>query len=213
MVSSSAALSSRYEVTASDRVRCSLRSAGLWRSAGLRKDARLPLISGVFIFFLLRLAWETPVAIPSSTICNWTNSTSLDADSFATQPSLNTFYVVAKDEAGNVNYSSYANINFTADTPAPSIPLNIDIADVSVKATSSWKLVVSWEEPENVGVGIEHYQIYHSTDEENFVLEGTTSGISYVIVGLTQEEHFYKIKACDSANNCSAFFLSCGDVP
>ena len=144
-------------------------------------------------------------SIPSSTICNWTNSTSLDADSFATQPSLNTFYVVAKDEAGNVNYSSYANINFTADTPAPSIPLNIDIADVSVKATSSWKLVVSWEEPEDVGVGIEYYQIYHSTDEENFVLEGTTSGISYVIVGLTQEEHFYKIKACDSANNCSAF--------
>ncbi|HCC68166.1 TPA: hypothetical protein DEP90_03130 [Patescibacteria group bacterium] len=174
-------------------------------------------------------SWETPVtyagqesglsycytvnSVPSSIICNWADSSSLDADSFAIQPSTNTFYVVAKDEAGNVNYSSHASITFVADTPAPSIPLNIDIADVSVKATSSWKLVVSWEEPEDIGVGIEYYQIYHSTDDENFTLEGTTSGISYVIVGLTQEEHFYKVKACDSANNCSAFSSVVGMYP
>lgn len=146
-------------------------------------------------------------ALPTSTNCSWTSAgtTSLDADAFANQPGENTFYLVAKDEAGNVNYDTYASTTFTANTSAPGIPENIDIADVSVKATSSWKLAISREEPSAVGAGVSNYKIFHSTDNSTYSEESTLTGISYVDTSLTQTTHYYKVKACDSANNCGAF--------
>lgn len=146
-------------------------------------------------------------ALPTSINCTWTDAgtTSLSADSFANQPGENTFYLVARDEAGNVNYDTYASTTFTADTSAPGIPQNIDVADVSVKATSSWKLAVAWEEPASVGAGVEDYEIYHSTDGSTFSQESTVTGISYVDTSLSQTTHYYKVRACDSANNCGAF--------
>ena len=146
-------------------------------------------------------------ALPTSTNCTWTAAgvTSLSADAFANQPGENTFYLVARDEASNVNYDIYASTTFTANTSAPGIPQNIDIADVSVKATSSWKLAVSWEAPSSVGAGVQDYEIYHSTDGSSYSLESTVTGISYVDTLLTQVTHYYKVKACDSANNCGAF--------
>jgi len=143
--------------------------------------------------------------VPSAISCTWTNNSFLTADAYATQPSTNTFYVVAKDEAGNVNYQSYSNINFDCDTSAPGIPQSVDIADVSVKATKAWRLTISWEEPEDLGAGVKNYQIYHSTDDESYSQVSATSGISYVDSNLTQQTHYYKVRACDSANNCGAF--------
>ena len=81
----------------------------------------------------------------------------------------------------------------------------MDVADVSVKATKSWKLALSWEEPESLGAGIEYYNIYHSTDGDNYSLESNATDISYVDTGLSQQLHYYKARACDSANNCGAF--------
>ena len=88
-------------------------------------------------------------AVPTSSNCTYTSAgaTSLPAGAYATQPGDNTLYVVAKDEAGNINYATAASTTFTANTSAPGIPLNIDIADISVKATSNWKLAISWEAP------------------------------------------------------------------
>jgi hypothetical protein len=145
--------------------------------------------------------------LPSATSCAFTSAgtTALSADAYANQPGENTLYVVAKDEASNINYDTYAYVTFTANTSAPGIPQNIDIADVSVKATSSWKLAISWEEPASVGAGVQNYKIYHSTDASSYTLESTVTGISYVDTNLTQATHYYKVKACDSANNCGAF--------
>jgi len=144
---------------------------------------------------------------PSAVTCNWTaaGETSLSADAYATQPGINTFYLVAKDEAGNVSYSVYDSVEFTYSGTAPGIPQNIDIADVSVKATSSWKLATSWEVPSDTGAGIANYKVYDSTDGVAYSLKSTVTGISYVDTGLTQATHYYKVKACDSANNCGAF--------
>jgi len=145
--------------------------------------------------------------LPSTITCNFTaaGETELTADAFATQPGANTIYVVAKDEANNVNYEIYASVEFTYSGTAPGIPQNTDIADVSVKATSSWKLALSWEEPASTGAGVEDYEIYHSTDGTTYSLESTVTGISYVDTGLSQATHYYKVKACDSANNCGAY--------
>ena len=138
--------------------------------------------------------------------------TYLSQDSYATQKGQNTLYVVAKDEAGNIDYGTYASVNFTADTSAPGIARNIDISDVSIKETSSWRLALSWDAPESSGSGVATYKIYRSAvassvctsnySDFNYVASSTQT--SYVDTGLTQDKKYYCVKACDSTNECSA---------
>lgn len=143
-------------------------------------------------------------ALPTAQSTTATSLKELNAGAYATLPGENVFYIATKDEAGNINYSNYASVTFTANTTAPGIPLNIDIADVSVKSTSSWKLALSWEAPSSGGTA-STYAIYRSIDGENFTQVASSGGISYVDIGLTQQTYYYKVKACDSANNCGAF--------
>ncbi|MBD3250008.1 MAG: DUF2341 domain-containing protein [Candidatus Pacebacteria bacterium] len=158
--------------------------------------------------------------VPSVSSCTWTTNTSLSAGAYATQPSTNTFYVVAKDEASNVNYDAYSSINFTANTSAPGISRSMDVADISIKSTENWRLAVSWEEPSDLGAGVESYQVYRSTtntdcssDISSFSQIGTTAGTSYTDTGLTQQTYYYCTKACDSANNCSAVSSTVSGYP
>jgi hypothetical protein len=144
---------------------------------------------------------------PTAQTCNFTAAgvTSVPAGAFATQPGANTFYVVAKDESSGINYATAASVNFTANTSAPGMPLNLDIADTSVKASNNWRLVLSWEEPNDVGAGVAKYEIHRSTNGISFSLAGSTSGASYVDTGLQSQLYYYKVRACDSANNCGAY--------
>ena len=144
--------------------------------------------------------------LPTANTCNYTSpgQAALLADAFATQPGENIFYVVAKDQAGNINYATYSSATFNANTPAPGIPLNLEIADISTKSTSTWKLAFSWAAPADTGAGIAKYAIYRSTGAAYSQI-ATTSGLSYVDSALAQLIYSYKVKACDSANNCGAF--------
>ncbi len=160
-------------------------------------------------------------SVPSASTCTWTSSASLSADAYATQPGTNTFYVVAKDEAGNVNYSSYASVNFTANTSAPGVPRSMDLADISIKVSSNWKLTVSWETPSDVGAGVSAYKVYRSTTSSascssnfsSFTELGSTAGTAYTDTGLNQQTYYYCVKACDSANNCSAVSSTVSGYP
>lgn len=145
--------------------------------------------------------------LPTVNTCTFTDAgtTNLPAGAFATQPGDNTFYVVAKDEAGNINYATASSVTFTANTSAPGIPMDMDVVDVSVKATSAWKLAITWEPPTNVGAGVASYKILRSNDNNSFTQIASTSGTSYVDSNLSQQQYYYKVKACDSANNCGAF--------
>jgi alpha-tubulin suppressor-like RCC1 family protein len=153
--------------------------------------------------------------LPTSTNCNYTNAgqTSLAADAYATQPGSNTIYVVARDEAGNINYATYASEEFTANTPAPGIAKDFEIADVSTKASSLWKIALSWNAPDDVGAGVSKYTVYRSTNGSDFSQIASTSGSSYVDSSLSQIEYYYKIRACDSANNCGAFSATVSTTP
>ncbi len=150
---------------------------------------------------------------PTANTCTFTSAgqTSLSAGAYATQPSTNTMYIVAKDEAGNINYDTYASVEFEYTGTAPGIPQNTDIADISIKASSSWKLAVSWDAPSDVGAGVSTYKVYRSTSATScsssfgsFSLVGSTAGTSYTDTGLSQTNYYYCVKACDSANNCGA---------
>jgi N-acetylneuraminic acid mutarotase len=153
-------------------------------------------------------------ALPTSSNVNaiGLTTTYLTSGSYATQPGKNTLYVVAKDEAGNIDYNVYGSVDFTADTSSPGIPRNMDIADVSTKSTSEWKLAISWNAPEASGSGVASYKVYQSTTVDascstgltGFTNVASTTGTSYVDADITQSTHYYCVKACDSTNNCSA---------
>ena len=146
---------------------------------------------------------------PTEDTCTFTSAgaTSLAAGPFATQVGQNIFYLVAKNPdsaGGSINYGAYAEVVFEANTAAPGIPLNVEIADVSVKATSSWKLALSWEKPEVSPETVSSYSIYRSTDGVTFsdTPLATTTGIAYVDTGLLQQTYYYTVKACDNVENC-----------
>jgi hypothetical protein len=152
-------------------------------------------------------------ALPSADNCNYTEAgvTSLASSAYATQPWENTMNVAARDEAGNINYALYDTATFTYSGTAPGIPLGVDVSDVSVKSASSWKLAVTWEAPTDLGTGISYYKLFRAggsascnTSFGSFSQVASTLGTSYVDTGLTQQNYSYCIKACDSANNCSA---------
>ena len=160
--------------------------------------------------------------LPSVSTCTYTDEgvTTLNPDAFATQPGLNTFYIVAKDEAGNINYDVFSISEFTYSGSAPGLPRNTDVADISIKTTSNWKLAISWDPPEDVGAGISYYQIFRSETDmtcssnfEAFSEIGTISGTTFADTGLSQQEYYYCVKACDSANNCSAASSTGSEYP
>lgn len=165
-------------------------------------------------------------AIPSVSNCTFTDAgvTTLGPDAFATQPGENTMYIVAKDEAGNINYATYSepgsSVTFTYSGTAPGITQNLDVADISVKATQNWRLVLSWDSPTNVGAGISYYNVYRSGTTAScngnfaaFTKVGSSTSTSYIDPNLEQKLYNYCIKACDSANNCSASSGTVGRLP
>ena len=147
------------------------------------------------------------------------SSTYISTGAYATQE-VNVLYVLAwdgtyKDQAKtvkNIDYNNYAQVTFTASTTAPGIPENIDITDVSIKETQSWRLAFYWDPPTASGSGIDHYNVYRSgvdaascsTNISAFSYIGNTAQTSFVDIGITQTKKYYCVKACDSTNNCSA---------
>jgi hypothetical protein len=154
-------------------------------------------------------------ATPNAGNCTFTSGgvTSLGASAYATQPGANTFYVVARDESSNINYATYAYATFTANTTAPGIPLNSDIVDVSIKSTSNWRLALTWDPPSTLGSGVASYKVYRSTNDTTFTYVGSSTSTTYIDAGLSQVEYFYRVKACDSTNNCGAESASVSMIP
>lgn len=152
--------------------------------------------------------------LPNVNNCTYTSEgiTNIPSDAYATQPGTNNFYVVAKDEAGNINFDTYSSVQFTYSGEAPGIPLNLDVADISTKETQDWKLAVTWATPANTGAGVSSYKVFRSIEENaacnvsmsNFTQVSSVLGTSYIDTGLEQRDYYYCVKACDSANNCSA---------
>ncbi len=87
----------------------------------------------------------------------------------------------------------------------------MDIADISDKALEKWKLALTWGVPESTGSGVSDYKVYESTVEnadcivnfDDFSYLDHSIKESYADMYITQEIHYYCVKACDSTNNCS----------
>lgn len=138
--------------------------------------------------------------------CNWTGQgiTQLAAGPYATQQGSNTLYLVAKDQATNFDVANVASVNFSAATAAPGTPQDLEISDVSIRSTSTWRLALSWAPPEQGDDIIANYRVLRSTDNANFASVGATSSTntSFIDSGLSQVDYYYKIVACDNAASC-----------
>lgn len=146
---------------------------------------------------------------------SYTEENSLPADDYANQEE-NFLYVVAKDEAGNANLASCdsiqnnpetdgcARVSFTANTPAPGIPTGVLINDQSIRGVA-YKVSLSWNEPEQVGIGIAKYNIYRKSGSDDYV-KIDSSVVKYYLDDTVQPgiEYFYKIKSVDSTDKESA---------
>lgn len=146
-------------------------------------------------------------ALPSEFNTTLVSSTSVGPSSFATQPGYNMFYVTAKDEAGNIDYSVYAMQAFIANTTAPGIPTNVTIDDISDKDTGQYRIVASWTPPTLTDPGnFAGYDVYSATSEGGpFTKIATTQDSAYVNTGLVQNStHYYYVKATDKTQNASA---------
>jgi hypothetical protein len=143
---------------------------------------------------------------PSAISCTYTGAgiRTLSSGPYATLPGANTLYVAARDESGNINYATYASVQFTANTTAPGIAGNLDIVDVSIKASSKWRLAITWDVPTSNAEAVTSYRIFRSTDGTTYSLAGTSSSTTYIDAGLSQITYYYRVSACDSTNNCSA---------
>jgi len=154
-------------------------------------------------------------SLPSALNYTATTNSYLSAGPYATINGTNVFYVVAVDEADNVNYNAYTSIEFVADTTAPGIPLNPEAFDNSIRATTTYRVGLTWDPPTDSGTGFAGYAIYGSTTATDcstefakFTLAGTTAGVNYVVSTLGGEDlesttYYFCLKAYDSTNQYS----------
>lgn len=129
----------------------------------------------------------------------------------ATQQGTNTFYVVAIDNNGQINWGNYAEANFECETSAPSIPAALVISDSSDRTDDRWELTTSWKASTG---NVNNYFVYRSTDGENFSQIATTKSTGYIDTGLANTStYYYKITAVDNAGAESGLSSVVSKIP
>lgn len=139
---------------------------------------------------------------PSSLNTTCTTDRFISAFKAATQKGTNILYMVAKDEANNVNWNSFASANFIANTVSPGIPLNLTVTDSSDRDADRWSLTATWSKPTFEGNGIDHYIVERSTDNHTFEEIGTVSTPAFVDMMVAPETlYYYRVRAADNVDN------------
>ena len=150
---------------------------------------------------------------PSNTVS--TSLTAAGPAAFATQKGENLFFVVAEDEAANIEYNNYAVVSFTADTSNPPIPGKVQIFDTSDRENSKYGIAVKWVRPDGLSLAnFDGFVIYRSTDNVTFTEIAKTTGSAYVDSGeillpsgdttLESKLYYYYVKSKDKTSNYSA---------
>ncbi|USN53609.1 MAG: fibronectin type III domain-containing protein [Candidatus Nomurabacteria bacterium] len=157
--------------------------------------------------------------VPTSTNTSFTTQTELGPGAYASRQGENVFYVVAIDDANNINYSNYASISFSAETPAPAIPTGLIITDASNRETEDYSIALKWkavttEQAGSLEDDAVTYEILRSTDGDSFSTVANITSTGYLDVDLDNTtEYYYQVKAKDSAGAASAPSTTVSDIP
>jgi hypothetical protein len=148
-------------------------------------------------------SWPT-----ASSTCISASNTSLGPGAYASQQGSNTFYIYAKDEAGNyaLDAANVASVSYSCATSAPPAPQNVTIQDTSNRAAGIYELTVKWAAGSGQNeASFDHYTIERSTDGTNYSTLGTTSNTTYLDSGLSSSlTYYYQIKSVDNSGHESA---------
>lgn len=140
--------------------------------------------------------------LPSSLNTTCTTNRYLAPFKAGTQLGTNIIYVVAQDEANNVDWNYPAAANFIADTISPGIPTNLMITDTSNRAVNNWALTLIWAKPTFEGNGIDHYVVERSENGHEFIKIGNVSNRAFVDISIEPEKnYYYRVRASDSVGN------------
>ena len=143
-------------------------------------------------------------ALPTAHNTVETMNTFVGPGPFATQKGPNTFYVLAMDEAGNIDYNLYSSVTFEADTTAPPVPVNVQAFDTSDRESQEYSVAIKWSVPGGIDTGnFAGYAIYRSLDGTDFSEVAMTTGSAYVDTGLSSRSYSYYVKGKDRTNNYS----------
>lgn len=142
---------------------------------------------------------------PTADNTKFTTSASIAAYDAATRQGTNTFYVVAEDDGGNVNYSNYASVDFVAHTTPPGSPQSVTITDSSNRDQKRYSITLTWDPPSNIGNGSVNYTIKRSTDDgSTYSSIATITSTGYLDTGLSNTTKYtYQVYASDSAQATS----------
>lgn len=150
----------------------------------------------------------------TNTLEQTTTHTYLDWDDYAKQQGKNTLYVVAEGDWGgsNVNYNTYASIDFFVQTSAPNPPTKLALVDSSNRVSGDYRLTLTWQAPQD-NENVTEYVVEKSTDNATFAQIGTTSSTGFLDSNLTGDTtYYYKVFSKDSAGALSADQGAAGTV-
>lgn len=169
---------------------------------------------------------------PNPTLCNnstygrWTSTSETSGRFLAafrtpnTQPGTNYFYIVARDEAGNVDWDASYDcdnqigcIAFTSNTVTPNTPQGLSLTDASDRLSSKYRITLAWTKPaDNPGSVLGSYKVYRSTDGSSYSLLQSLQHVdgqdefAYTDVALSNAiTYYYKVSAVDLAGAESDF--------
>ena len=153
--------------------------------------------------------------LPNEENSSQTTDTTIAAYDAATQQGINTFYVVAYDDTGNINYSNYAVVEFEAHTIPPGTPQAVTIVDSSDRDAKRYSITITWDPPEGYTLDDEvYYTIMRSTDGDTYNEIATITSTGYLDTGLDNtQEYFYQIKAKDKAQATSDLTTAVSKIP
>lgn len=137
---------------------------------------------------------------PTTYIDNGTSTTVSSGALPGVNKGSNIVRVVAVDNESGYSPSNVISGSFTLNSTDPDNVGNLTASDASIKATSTWLLVLSWTEPVYQGAGNLAYYAYRSSNGVDFALVGATTGLSFVDVAPSSSLFYYKIVTRDGAS-------------
>jgi hypothetical protein len=150
-----------------------------------------------------------PTAQNVTYIASTSSHVALPEGHYATKQGVNTFYVVAVNEAGRYSLEEayIASADFTCQTVAPPIPVSVSISDTTNRAYSIYSLTTKW----SAGISQDsnsfgHYVIQRSTNGTDFTELATTTSTAYIDASNLNNstKYYYRILAVDNAGSTSA---------
>ena len=171
-------------------------------------------------------SWSTPIdegvniegyyysinSAPTANNVSFTENSMLISGPYATRQGVNTFYVIAVDDAGHLNYDNYAEVDFEASTQAPTIPVGLVITDSSNREQKIYSNTLVWQKATEAGVV---YSIERSIGlAGNFEKIAETESFGYLDIGLENTlDYYYRVVAIDSAGAASAYSSTVNQQP